>query len=206
MRSAPAFVLASVLAALPVLAEGAPTDLKVDASAVKSDKAPPKPVTREDMIKRSGEVTRGYYNALIKGDFEVAASFVHPGTVEPLRKTLTDEVEKAPPAKQKGTLDALGVPDLNTLRTMPAGKFFAAYAKSSYGIGLRALSSPEYQALRPSVEDQTCIPEKRFCRVTVRIKGKKKSGGELAQVSVVNHVFVVESGGRWLVNDKPPQG
>lgn len=201
MRSLSALSLALVVFALPAFAEGG-GELKVDASKVGAPKAPTSPMSREDMMRKGAEVSRGYYKALIQGQFETAASFLHPDTVEPLRRSLVDEIEKSPAAKQKAIFGALGVPDLNTLRTMPAGKFFAAYAQSNYGKSLRSLSDPKI-SLRALVEDQTCFPEKGWCAVTVRLKGKRE---DQSPISIVNRVHVIESGGRWLVTEKPPAG
>lgn len=184
-------LFALALCAAPAFADDAP--LKLEAKPQ---------LSREQMIKRSAEASRGYYKALIDKQYEQAASFLHPGFTEGLRQRMLEEIERAPLPKQKATLNTLGVSDLTALRTLPAGRFFLLYVNSSYGVGLRALSAPELLTLRPVVETQSCAPEERACRVTVRLKGKRQ---DESAVSAVNDVYVVEHEGRWLVSDSPPR-
>lgn len=158
-------------------------------------------MTREAMMKRAAEVSRGYYQALIEGKFETAASFVHPAMMERIRGRLVEELDAARPAAKQATFQALGVADLQSLRALPHGKFFAVYAQSQYGVGLRALSGDDIAALRPVVEDQSCFPAKGFCAVTLRLKGKKR---DETPIAAVNQVIVYPHQGRWLVADRPP--
>lgn len=152
-------------------------------------------------MQRSSEIVRGYYNALIDGDFERAGTYLHPDVVEPLRKSVLEEIEKGGAQKREATLKALGIPDVQTLKSLPTSKFFAAYAKSTYGRPLQALSAPDL-AVRPAVENQVCSPQRRFCAVHVRIHGKRNNK---ERVQFRHDVYVVEHEGQWLLSERQPE-
>lgn len=156
--------------------------------------------SREKMMTSSRDVTRGYYNALIQGKYEEAASFLHPTAVEPLRARVLEDLEKGPPAKTKNTLAALAVKDLDALRTMSLDDFYVVYAKSPYGQGLQVLAKKDL-AVDVVLDPPSCSQVQRVCQVNLKLRSRNEKG---EKTEAPNTVWVLEHQGRWLLLHKPP--
>lgn len=186
------FVVASPLA---VRAEQAPP-AKAPAAKAKSGKKP----DRVAMLEISRRVTRGYYDALIQAKYDAAASFLHPTAIEPLRALVIEDIEKSPPQKAKNTLARLGVNDLTTLRTLALDRFYVLWATSEYGKGVQMLSREDL-LVDVVLHPPTCSPERRMCRVDLKLRARGEDGSKLESPSTV---WVLEHEGRWLLTTSPP--
>ncbi len=190
----------------PALAEEKAPPVEEPAVAPGKARAPRAPahgkqkLSHAMMLKTAREVTRGYYNALIAAKYDVAASFLHPSAIEPLRARVLADLEKSAPQKTENTLAALGVKDLTTLRTMSLDAFYVAWAKSSYGQGIQVLSQKDL-AVDVVLEPPTCSEKDLACEVSLKLRGRKDDGTKMESPSTV---WVVQHEGRWLLTLKPP--
>lgn len=146
--------------------------------------------------KRARDAVQGYYDALIRGEYDQAGTFTHPDAIEPVRAQLVDAIQKASPAQQASTLQNLGVGDMSVLQSMTTAQFFAAYVRSTYGKGLQLLAKPERKA---SIEIKAvkCLPDRPACDVTYDIK-QLLEGRPVAGTNQVRAALVQ---GRWLVGE-----
>lgn len=136
--------------------------------------------SRETLLRTSANLARGYYQALIRGEFAQAAGFLHPSFLDEFFQKWLQQVQEAAPDVQKGKLSQMGLRDLSEASLLRRTQFFERYAKSPAGIGLRALSDPELQGLRPVIETQSCVPEQRSCLVQLRLKGQRQDGSAIS--------------------------
>lgn len=202
-------LLLALVFSLPTLAEGeakkakvsppAVGDLKIDTGKLKGIKkgAVGKRAGMPRLVEASRQVTRGYYKALIAGDYERAASFLHPDAIEPSRAALIESLEKGGEGQTKATLAAIGVPDMNTLRTMPAERFFVVYARSPMGKGVQLLNG---LAVRVVLEPPRCDEATQSCQVRLKLKGETPKGDEIDRPNIV---YVVNKSGRFLLQHTP---
>lgn len=195
---------------LPALAQEAPAPkpkppapgkLKVDADKLKGLKKGKQngKASMAMLVDQARQVTRGYYKALIDGNYERAASFLHPDAIEPSRKALIESLEKNGEGQTKATLQTMGVPDLNTLRTMPAERFFVAYATSPMGKGVQVLNG---LAVRVVLEPPRCDTKSQSCQVKLKLKGDSPKGDKIDKSNVV---YVQKHEGRYLLSHQPPK-
>lgn len=154
-----------------------------------------------DAKRHAAEAVQGYYEALIKKDYERAGSFVHPDFVAPLQQGLLAEVERAPTDKQKqGTFEALGVADLNAMKGLTAGQFFSRFAASRYGTTIQAIGDPALKA-EVKVGEVRCNKEETACDVDIVISvfdAPTKKRNERPST-----VRAQLGDGHWLVGGKP---
>lgn len=196
--------IAAFLVAAPLVAraEQAPS---ADAPATPASPAKPaspsgKKLDRTAMLETSRAVTRGYYDALIQAKYDVAASFLHPSAIEPLRARVIEDLEKGPPARTQNTLSRLGIKDLTALRTMTLDRFYEAWAKSSYGQGIQVLAREDL-VVDVVLMPPTCSVERRMCRVDLKLRARGEDGTKMESPSTV---WVLEHEGRWLLTTNPP--
>jgi hypothetical protein len=143
---------------------------------------------------RARDATVGYYTALVRGEHDVAGTFLHPRMIEPLRASLIAAIEKAPPGPRSATLAELGVDSIVALeRISPAG-FFAAYARSSYGHSVRTLADP---ALKPTIDARALPCTPAGCEVEVEITSHPVK--EEPPLVVRHRVRAEKLEGRWLL-------
>jgi len=205
-----ALVSSLSLWALPGFAEGAPKkapapaagDLKIDTGKLKGLKKGPagKRADMPKLVDEARQVTRGYYDALIAGNYELAASFLHADAIEPSRAALIESLEKGGEGQTKATLAAIGVADMNTLRTMPAERFFIVYARSPMGKGVQLLAG---LAVRVVLEPPRCDLKSQSCQVHLKLKGESPKGDKIDRP---NTVYVVHDRGRFLLQHTPVKG
>jgi hypothetical protein len=199
--------LCLALLALPAAAQEAkpppaPGDLKLDMGKLKGTAGKGGKLTQAKLVERSREVARGYYNALIAGDFEQAVGFMHPDTIEPTRAQILKTLEAANDGQKKATLTSLGIADINTLRTMPLERFFVTWARSPLGQSVQALSSDKIAGLRVVLDPPRCNLPMKQCQVRITLRGDTKDGKKIEKP---NMVFIVEQDGRYLLRDTPPK-
>ncbi len=207
-RSLSRLLVVSLVAALPLsaLAEAPPTPAEQKAPAAEPSTKTPKKnsgakvVTRADMIQTSRTVTRGYYDALVEAKYDVAASFLHPSAIEPLRKRVLEDLEKGPPKKTENTLAVLGVKDLNALRTMSLDDFYVAWAKSSYGKGVQVLARKDL-VVDVILDPPSCSMQHHVCKVDLTLRARGADGTKMESPT---SVWVLEHDGRWLLTNVPP--
>lgn len=148
--------------------------------------------------KRARAIVEGYYTALIEGRFAEAGTFIHSGTVGPIRTSLSKQLKQATPAQQTATLRELGVQNLTEFESLSTSQFFNAYARSKYGKALQVLSSPKVTTV-VKIEKTTCRPEGGRCIVQFSLLITPKD----EQTVVKNYqVEVIESKGRWVVGER----
>ncbi len=188
-----AALLSSTLAAVSAHAEDPKLTTKIDAAG-----APAKAVAPADaalMKKRATDAVTGYYKALIAGDYDAAATFLRDDTIEPVRQSLVKQAEAASQKQQEATSEALGAKSLGEVKAMPATKFFAAFARSSYGTSIQQLAQPELAA-RVAIDDVECEAAARRCVVKFQVGGKDKDG-KVAMVPQTMQASNVD--GRWML-------
>jgi len=149
--------------------------------------------------KRAKDAVVGYYQALIKGDYETAGTFVHPDTIEPVRKSLVAEIDKARPAQKAATLKMLGVDDVNALNMLSMSQFFAVFARSSYGQTLQVMANPALAAA-VAVVGVTCASDKDACDVEIEVETNTADG---KRAKKKQRVSAEKVGGRWLAGARP---
>lgn len=178
---------AALLASPPAAAQ----ELKLEGNVNK-----PKQVDQKLKEKRARDALLGYYEALIKGQYDQAGSFAHPDAIEPVRKKLVELIQRAPTAKARSTLQNLGASDLTSLQSQTTAQFFANYARSTYAKNLQALAKPELKS-RVEVTKVRCDPSRSLCEVTFDLihtqQGQEVRGTNMARVADVD--------GRWLVGE-----
>jgi hypothetical protein len=161
--------------------------------------APPLQITvdiqKEERHAR--ETVEGYYEALAKGDYAAAGSFMHADTIEPIRRSFLARLKKAPPAQKKATFRALGVADQTELEGMSPAKFFHVFARSQYGRTLQAMAHPDVNTVT-KVKDVKCRPAGGSCQVSFELHITPKNEETIIKKYMV---VVTRSGGRWLVNE-----
>jgi hypothetical protein len=173
-----------------------------------ADPSPPlqttAPAAPEAMMKkRAGDAVKGYYKALIAADYDAAATFLKSDAVEPVRAELAKQIEAAAPAQQKATLEMFGVADVAALRALPYTKFFAAYARSKYGLQMQQLARKDLGAA-VVVDDTKCTIAEKKCAVsftlTLTAEGKP--------AKVPQQMLASDVEGRWLLgfSTTPPAG
>jgi hypothetical protein len=187
----------------PALAQGkakppAPGDLKLDVGKLKGTKGGK--LTQAKLASQAADITRGYYDALISGNFDAAVGFMHPDAIEPTREQIVKKLEASNDGQRTATLKTLGVTDLNTLRTMPADRFFLLWARSPLGQSVQALSSDKIK-VRVVVDPPRCNLPTKTCQVRVTLRGDTHDGKKIEKP---NSVFIVEKDGRYLLRDTPP--
>ena len=205
-------VICAVLSLSSLLSLPAAADDTAGGSGAKPPAAPPPGSLRVDMGKLKGtagggltqaklvdqasSVARGYYDALIAGNFEQAVSFLHPSEVEPIRAQIVSSLEAATDGQKKATLTSLGVADLNTLRTMPPEKFFVTWARSPLGQGVQLLSSDKIAQIRVVLDPPRCDLPTKTCDVRVTLRGDTTDGKKIEKP---NAVVIVYEDGRYLL-------
>lgn len=174
-------------------ADPAPAPLKLEKPvAAQGDEA--------TMKKRATDAVSGYYKALIAADYDAAATFLRPDAIEPIRQSLVAQIDAAKPAQQKATLQIFGVQDTAALRAMPTTKFFAAFARSQYGLSLQHLARKELEA-RITVKEARCTVAEKKCGVDFALHVKAPDG---KPAEVPQQMIASELEGRWLLGFAPP--
>lgn len=177
------------LALLLALSAADPAPLKVEAKT-------PDATT---MKKRAGDAVKGYYKSLIAADYDAAATFLRSDAVEPVRQELAKQIEAASPAQQKATLEMFGVADVAALKALPYTKFFAAYARSKYGLQMQQLARKDLAASIALTDTKCAVAEKK-CAVKFTLS--LTAEGKPAQVA--QEMLASDVEGRWLLGFAPP--
>ena len=154
---------------------------------------------REKLLQVSAQLSRGYYQALFDAEFAQAAGFLHPEFLAQMQNAWLQRVQSAKPAAQKKHLADMGLQTLSEATLLSGIEFFARYATSPDGIGLRRLSEPGLLQMRAVVENQACEPSTQSCEVLLRIKGKKESG---AAISAPQTLWVRFAEGKFWVDSR----
>lgn len=156
-------------------------------------------VDREKLLQVSAQLSRGYYQALFDAEFAQAAGFLHPGFLAEMQNAWLQRVQSAKPAAQKKQLADMGLKTLSEATLLSGVAFFARYANSPAGVGLRRLSEPGWVQMRAVVEHQACEPSTQSCEILLRIKGKKEDG---ASISVPQTLWVRSAEGKFWVDSR----
>ncbi len=149
---------------------------------------------------RAREAVLGYYNALIKGDFARAGSFVHPKFVGPMRQQFSRDLQKATGAQKAATLKKLQVASEAELAALTDAKFFTRFVASSYGAGLQQLANPELEAKVKGLVER-CRNDRAFCTVEIELTSKGPKGPEARSLTVT----ASKHDGVWLVGEPAPR-
>ena len=169
------------------------------ASGSSKSKANVRGLDREKLLQISAQLSRGYYQALFDAEFAQAASFLHPEFLAQTQHAWLQRVQSAKPAAQKKQLADMGLQTLSEATLLSGVEFFARYATSPEGIGLRRLSEPGWVQMRAVVEHQACEPSTQSCEILLRIKGKKESG---AAISAPQTLWVRSAEGKFWVDSR----
>jgi hypothetical protein len=162
--------------------------------------AAPTAADQAQMKKRATDAVNGYYKALIAGDYDAAATFLRDDAIEPVRAGLLQQLQTGSPKQQQATFEALGTGSLAELKAMPATKFFAAFARSSYGTSLQTLANKELAA-RVAIDDAECDTAARRCVVKFKVGGKDKDG----KLQMLDQTMLASNvDGRWMLGFAPP--
>lgn len=143
-------------------------------------------------------MVRGYYDALIVGDFSAASGFLDPRAIAPLRAGVLTAMARFTPAQRKRVLEDFGVPSETALRSLSPERFYVVYARSPFGRDIALMAHPDLKA-RAVIERVQCSAAFAACdvEVTIHLTGPD---GPITQRTLA-HVEKVD--GRWLVNDRP---
>ena len=178
--------MASLMAtASPVQAQ----ELSLDKNATANDLKDP-----EKMRQRASTATRGYYDAMIKADYEAAATFVHPDLAGSLKKGMGDAIRKLAPGTQKKAVEKLGLKSLDEYDGLSLERFFVLWAKSDYAFAAATLANKEVAATY-RIEGVVCEIGVA-CDVTVDVRGRNE-GGEINSSRSMIRVAPVD--GAWRV-------
>ncbi len=171
-------VLAASIAVLAVALPASAQDLRLDKAKGKAD------LSNVDKMRSGASIaTRGYYDAMIKGDYEAASTFVHPFLVSNLKADMTKAIKKLKPKIQAKALEQLGLQNVAELENLEYEAFFRVWAKSEYAYAAATLANPQVQA-RYRIEGVRCEPGK-FCDVTVDVRGRNQGGKINSSKSIV---------------------
>lgn len=125
---------------------------------------------RGEMVEKSRQITRAYFNAVFDSKWEKAAGFLHENMMEPIRAHVLRVALSKDAKGQAKIFEMLKVKDLNALRTMDIRKFYVNYAKSEMGLPVRSLSK-EYIETLMIIKDVRCTPKTKSCKLVIRLKG-----------------------------------
>lgn len=148
----------------------------------------------DKMQKGASVATRGYYDSMIKGDYEAAATFVHPFLVSNLKKDMMKAIKKLKPKVQQKAVEKLGLQNMAELENLEYQTFFKLWAKSDYAYAAATLANPQVQA-KYRVEAVRCVLGK-YCDVTVDVRGRNQ-GGKITSSKSIIRASPVE--GAWRV-------
>ncbi len=177
--------LCAVGLALPAGAQ----ELRLDKGKAQKDL-----LDRDKMRAGASVATRGYYDSMIKGDYEAAATFVHPFLVSNLKKDMVEAIKKLKPKVQKQAVEKLGLQNMAELENLEYQEFFKLWAKSDYAYAAATLANPDVQA-KYRIEAVRCVLGK-YCDVTVDVRGRNQGGKISSSKSIIRAAPV---GGAWRV-------